>query len=98
MITNRVDSIKEGKELFDKLNVVVNRFLDVNIDFLGAVPQDSNVSKAVMRQIPFSIAYPNTQAAIAVNDIAHELLGNTTCTQTDKKGITYLFSKFMHRR
>ena len=98
MITNRVDSIKEGKELFDKLNAVVNRFLDVNIDFLGAVPQDSNVSKAVMRQIPFSIAYPNTQAAIAVNDIAHELLGNTTCTQTDKKGITYLFSKFMHRR
>lgn len=98
MLTNRVDSIKEGEELFDKLNVVVKRFLDVNIDFLGAVPEDSNVSKAVMRQIPFSIAYPNTQAAIAVNDIAHKLLGNTTYAQMDKKGITYLFSKFMHRR
>ena len=85
------------KELFAKLDVVVKRFLDVEIDFLGAVPQDSNVSKAVMRQVPFSIAYPNTQAAIAVQAIANKLLGNTTYAQKDKKGITYLFSKFMHK-
>lgn len=97
MITNRVGTAKEGKELFAKLDVVVKRFLDVEIDFLGAVPQDSNVSKAVMRQVPFSIAYPNTQAAIAVQAIAYKLLGNTTYAQKDKKGITYLFSKFMHK-
>ena len=97
MITNRVGTAKEGKELFAKLDVVVKRFLDVEIDFLGAVPQDSNVSKAVMRQVPFSIAYPNTQAAIAVQAIANKLLGNTTYAQKDKKGITYLFSKFMHK-
>lgn len=98
MITNRVNSVKEGKELYEKLNVVVKRFLDVNLDFLGAVPQDMNVSKAVMRQVPFSIAYPNTQATLAVNDIASKLLGNNTNTQVDKRGITYLFSKFMHSR
>lgn len=97
MITNRVGTAKEGKELFAKLDVVVKRFLDVEIDFLSAVPQDSNVSKAVMRQVPFSIAYPNTQAAIAVQAIANKLLGNTTYAQKDKKGITYLFSKFMHK-
>lgn len=98
MITNRVGSIKEGKELYEKLNVVVQRFLAVNLDFLGAVPQDMNVSKAVMRQVPFSIAYPNTQASLAVRDIADKLLGNKTNIQTDKRGITYLFSKFMHKR
>lgn len=97
MITNRVSSQKEGKELFDKLNVVVNRFLDVDIDFLGAVPMDMNVSKAVMRQTPFSIAYPNSQATIAVREIANKLLGNTNHSHDNKKGITYLFSKFMHR-
>lgn len=98
MITNRVESAKEGKELFHKLDVVVNRFLDVNIEYLGAVPQDSNVSKAVMRQVPFSIAYPNTLAALAVGEIAEKLLGNELKVQSGKKGITYLFSKFMHRR
>lgn len=97
MITNRVGTAKEGKELFTKLDVVVERFLDVKIDFLGAIPQDSNVSKAVMRQVPFSIAYPNTQATIAVQTIANKLLGNTTYAQKNKKGITYLFSKFMHK-
>lgn len=98
MITNRVESAKEGKELFHKLDVVVNRFLDVNIEYLGAVPQDFNVSKAVMRQVPFSIAYPNTLAALAVGEIAEKLLGNELKIQSGKKGITYLFSKFMHRR
>lgn len=98
MITNRVGSVKEGKELFEKLNVVVDRFLDVDIKFLGAVPQDMNVSKAVMRQVPFSIAYPNTHATMAVNQIAEKLLGNTVHAQKDKKGITYLFSRFMHRQ
>ncbi len=97
MVTNRVDSVKEGKELFEKLSVVVNRFLDVEIDFLGAVPQDSNVSKAVMRQVPFSIAYPKTEATQAVVDIANKLLGNEAYSRRDKKGITYLFSKFMHK-
>lgn len=97
MITNRVGSVKEGKELFDKLNVVVNRFLDVGIDFLGAVPQDMNVSKAVMRQVPFSIAYPNTHATAAVNQIANKLVGNTMEVQKDKRGIAYLFSRFMHK-
>ncbi|HAU84984.1 MAG TPA: MinD/ParA family protein [Lachnospiraceae bacterium] len=97
MITNRVGTAKEGKELFTKLDVVVKRFLDVEIDFLGAVPQDSNVSKAVMRQVPFSIAYPNAQATIAVQTIANKLLGNTTYAQKNKRGITYLFSKFMHK-
>lgn len=98
MITNRVESAREGKELFHKLNVVVNRFLDVDMEYLGAVPQDSNVSKAVMRQVPFSIAYPNTSAALAVGQIAEKLLGNELKMQSSKKGIAYLFSKFMHRR
>jgi len=98
MITNRVESAREGKELFHKLNVVVNRFLDVDMEYLGAVPQDSNVSKAVMRQVPFSIAYPNTSAALAVGQIAEKLLGNESKMQSSKKGIAYLFSKFMHRQ
>ena len=97
MITNRVETIKEGKELFEKLNVVVQRFLDVDIEFLGAVPQDANVSKAVMRQVPFSIAYPNSHATRAVQNVANKLIGNAAHSQKDKRGITYLFSKFMHK-
>lgn len=97
LITNRVESYRNGKELFDKLNVVVNRFLDIQIEFLGAVPQDSNVPKAVIRQIPFSIAYPNTKAALAVRELAGMLLKDTALVHEDKRGIAYLFSKFIHK-
>ncbi|WP_281533110.1 P-loop NTPase [Anaerocolumna aminovalerica] len=41
LIANRVESIAEGKELFNKLNVVVNRFLNIKIEYLGSIPQDT---------------------------------------------------------
>jgi len=97
MLTNRVDSTKAGKELYDKLNIVVEKFLDVKLDFLGAVPMDMNVSKAVMRQTPFTIAYPNTMATRAVEQIAQTLSGDVAHTQKEKKGIVYLFSNFIHK-
>ncbi|SFR95925.1 MinD/ParA family protein [Anaeromicropila populeti] len=92
MITNRVESIKEGKELFVKLNTVVGRFLDVKLEHLGSVPQDANVSKAVMRQTPFSIAYPNSVAAKAISELAEMIQTNEVYSQKNRKGIHYLFS------
>ena len=40
MIANRVDSEAEGRSLYEKLNVVVMKFLEINMQYLGAVPQD----------------------------------------------------------
>lgn len=98
MLTNRVDSDREGKELFSKLNSVVTHFLEVKIHYIGSIPQDSNVSKAVMRQIPFSIAYPNSPATKAVAEIALKMMGHTEGNPKVRGGITHLFSKLMHKR
>mgnify|MGYP003076248639 FL=1 len=48
MIANRVDSEAEGRSLYEKLNVVVMKFLEINMQYLGAVPQDNNIKKAIM--------------------------------------------------
>lgn len=45
MIANRVDSEAEGRSLYEKLNVVVMKFLEINMQYLGAVPQDNNIKK-----------------------------------------------------
>lgn len=46
MIANRVDSEAEGRSLYEKLNVVVMKFLEINMQYLGAVPQDNNIKKS----------------------------------------------------
>ncbi|OUS71581.1 cobyrinic acid a,c-diamide synthase [Paenibacillus sp. MY03] len=70
LIVNRASDAREGKETAEKISLVASRFLHSELPSLGTIPDDSHVSKAVKRQIPFLIAYPNSGAAIALCRIA----------------------------
>ena len=67
MIANRVDSEAEGRSLYEKLNVVVMKFLEINMQYLGAVPQDNNIKKAIMKQKPVSMIFPNATSSRPVS-------------------------------
>lgn len=92
MVANRVDSAGEAKQLFSKLNLVVGKFLDFNIEYLGAVPQDNMVCRAIMQQKPYTILYPNSPSSKAIVQLAQTLCENTEKTTTSNKGIAQLFS------
>lgn len=98
MIANRIDSREEAKQLYGKLNLVVERFLTVKMDFLGGIPQDNNVSKAVMQQKPYSILYPNSPSAKAINELANVLCNNVSDNNNSGRGIAQLFSNLLHMR
>lgn len=97
MISNRVETISKGKELYDKLNVVVNKFLNIDIEFLGAVPQDSYFSKAVFQQNPVTIAYPKSISAQAISELAFMINNNEIIEQQMKKGISQIFSNLFFK-
>lgn len=63
MVANRVSGEAEGQNLYEKLNAVVERFLNVKMEYLGIVPYDNNVNKAVMKQQPVSLLYPDSAAS-----------------------------------
>lgn len=98
MIANRIDSREEAKQLYTKLNLVVERFLTVKMDYLGGIPQDNNVSKAVMQQKPYSILYPNSPSTKAVYELANVLCNNVSDKNTSGRGIAQLFTNLLHRR
>lgn len=98
MLANRVDSTQEAKLLFDKVNLVVGKFLDFNIEFLGAVPQDNMVSKAIMQQKPYTMLYPNAPSSKAIVQLAKTLCENTEQTMSSNKGIAQLFSYIYHSK
>lgn len=70
LVVNRVTDKKEGKQTADKIRMVSNQFLQLDIPLLGFISDDSNVSKAVKRQIPFSVLFPETQASKDVKELA----------------------------
>ena len=74
VVANMVRTEKEGRDLFKKLSRVTDQFLDVALDFVGAIPFDENVRKAVRKQQALVNIYPSSPASLAINDIASKVL------------------------
>jgi flagellar biosynthesis protein FlhG len=72
VLANMVRAPHEGRQLFEKLAAVCNRFLDVTLDYAGAVPHDDYLRKAVQRQQAVTIAYPASPAGRAFKDLARK--------------------------
>ncbi len=71
VIANMVRDPNEGRKLYEKLARVCERFLgDVALHYLGAVPQDDWLRRAVQRQQAVVKAYPGSPSARAINEIA----------------------------
>ena len=90
MIANRVEHETEGSVLFEKLNAVVKRYLKLPISYLGAIPQDAQLSKSVMQQMPVSIQQPQAKSSVAFEMIAAKLMGNEM--PVHKRGMAAFFS------
>jgi len=44
-IANQVREEGDADELFEKISVVVNKFLNMEVEYMGAIPYDANMSK-----------------------------------------------------
>lgn len=100
MIGNRIQSYEEGRELYLKLNTVVNKFLGMDMDYLGAIPYDERLPKAVMQQQPLSLAFPDAPAARAMLELALVLEDEKKeiSPMDTTRGIAGLFTKvFKHQ-
>jgi flagellar biosynthesis protein FlhG len=63
---------READELYAKLTRVSERFLEVNLDFLGWVPFDDYLRKSVQKQRAVVEAYPNSASAQAFLQLARK--------------------------
>lgn len=97
MVANQVRGEKEATELFEKLGVVVGKFLDIEVKFLGSVPYDKNMQRAVMHQAPVCISKPESESARAVRNIACRI-EDVMLEEKAGAGIVKLFSSVIRLR
>lgn len=97
MIANQVHGNRDARELFEKLGMVVAKFLDIEVEYLGSVPYDHNMQKAIMKQTPISILDASCNTARAVNRIANTL-EHTMEQEAEHVGIVKLFSSVIRMR
>ena len=72
VLANQAHSAQEGGELFNKILRVTDRYLDVTLEFMGAVPHDDYLKKAVRKQRAVVQAYPRSRSSMAFKNLAQK--------------------------
>ena len=98
VISNRAASKEDGSIVFNKINSVVMQFLNGSLEYLGYVPSDAMVEKAVRQQKILSIYDPTSKAARSFEEIAKRLLDNESAALDEKRTISHVFSNFFNRK
>lgn len=97
VIANKVLSIEDGQTVFEKLNAVVSQFLQGNLNYLGMIPQDTSLEKAVRAQQTVSQYAPNSKAAKAFEILAANLMTGSHDLPVMRRGFSQMFAGLMNR-
>jgi len=84
LLINRVRQENEGIEAFKRITDVADEFLNISIDYLGAIPEDPTVLRSVRLQRPVLLEAPRAPFSVALNRIGDKLLA-ATLTEPVKK-------------
>jgi len=76
VVTNQTRSEFDGRQLFQKLQRVSDRFLDVALSHVGNVPHDYYLKRSVGEQRAVVDAYPKSISAQAFQRIAKSLISS----------------------
>jgi flagellar biosynthesis protein FlhG len=70
---SQATNAEEAEETAHRIRLVARRFLHLELQSLGAIPEDPAIPRAVRRQEPVVIAFPQSPAAVAYRALAARL-------------------------
>jgi flagellar biosynthesis protein FlhG len=72
ILANMVKTVQEGRDLYNKMCRVTDQYLDVMLTYMGSVPYDEQLRKAVKSQKPVVEAYPRARVSQAFKNLARK--------------------------
>ena len=80
-----------------KLSMVVSKFLNINIEFLGVIPQDSYITKAIMKQKPVSIMYPMRRLQSSLKRLQRKCPAHSRMFRIQEEGSGDILRTFLQK-
>ncbi len=74
VLVNSVKGQEEAIEIFRRLYLVAERFLNLSLNYLGYIPYDESVKDAVKMQRAFVDAFPNSPASKKIIELSHKIM------------------------
>ena len=94
LLLNSVRNLKEAEQVFSKLNLVCEKFLDISVDFLGYIPSDKAIPAAVRRQRAVVDMSPDAAASKQFLQVARELEQMPVKKQAG--GLQFFWRRLLH--
>ena len=95
LLVNQIRSEEEALDVYRKLTIVANRYLDISIDYLGSVPADREMVDAIRKQRVYVDAYPESAIATAFSALAKRLCYETAISQP-KGNLQFFWKKLLN--
>ncbi|HYL81042.1 MAG TPA: MinD/ParA family protein [Candidatus Acidoferrum sp.] len=73
LVVNLADSSAHAREVHGHLDRIIRRFLHREVPFLGWIPRDGCVERAVREQRPLALYFPYARATEAIRELAGTL-------------------------
>ncbi len=91
LVVNQVQNDNEALDVYRKLTMVSNRYLDISIDFLGSIPADRQMIDAIRKQRVMVDLYPSSKISSAFAQLAATICSEQQ--QSPPKGGVQFFWK-----
>jgi flagellar biosynthesis protein FlhG len=73
LVVNRVNSVMEGKRVAERVINIAGQFLNIKVDNLGFVFEDTVVQRSVIKQDPFVKSSPASKATHSIKHLMSRL-------------------------
>jgi len=93
LVVNRAKGAGQASSVADRMINIAGQFLNLKIDYLGFIYEDSAVQQAVLRQKPFMVFDPKCKASISVQHIVDRMDRNRPETSGFGSMLRRLFGK-----
>ncbi|TAK25335.1 MAG: MinD/ParA family protein [Chloroflexota bacterium] len=97
LVVNQANSVGEATDVARKIALVAREFLNVDVRMLGHIPEDPAVTRAIRKQAPVALAYPDSPAVRAMATIARRLVETSGQLDGTKSSIMGFLNRVAER-
>ena len=91
LVVNQIINEDDALDVYRKLTMVANRYLDISIDYLGSIPDDRQMVESIRKQKVISELFPQSKITQAFRQLAGRICSEPT--QAVPKGNLQFFWK-----
>lgn len=96
ILPNQVSGSKEARRVYQLLCAVADQHLgSLSLDYMGYIPKDEHVTKAVRQQKAVLEIYPNSEASLQFVQLAKTIIDNRRETGADGRGFGFFWKRIL---